>query len=311
MNSQNAQATTHWGVHLTGHQFDLADWEEALMAPFEPWVERSQDLYVLRWTGFDGLQISEVHARAQALVEQLNGAMAAARGSRPIRVNGVVQFDPAGTRHVHVMAAMAAIEGRSSVSAIGRVIGPDGVVMSDAAPQPSEVQRWTTIADTDDRLADALVYLGKGEWFDLYKAIECIKDWAGGETALDKLGWIEPGELTRVKRTANSFRHRRGGHPPLDDRPRMRKHLGPWPCYCARRLKPQKSARRVPKADGVTKGLLDVGGPTPLIHPVAGAASLPPIVCFTAAQRSIGSTKQPWEGFTYTACRSMIRIILP
>jgi hypothetical protein len=75
MNSQNDQATTHWGVHLTGHQFDLADWEETLRAPFEPWVERSQEMYVLRWTGFDGLQTFEVHARAQALVEQLNGAI--------------------------------------------------------------------------------------------------------------------------------------------------------------------------------------------------------------------------------------------
>jgi hypothetical protein len=67
------------------------------------------------------------------------------------------------------------------------------------------------IADTDDRLADALVYLGRREWFDLYKAIECIKDWAGGEALLGKLGWIDPEELKRVKRTANSFRHRRGG----------------------------------------------------------------------------------------------------
>src|ERR1700676_5164601 len=106
------------------------------------------------------------------------------------------------------MAAMAAIEGRSRVSALGVAIGPDGVVVSDAAPQPSEAQRWTRILDRDDRLADALVYLGRGEWF---KAIECIEDWAGSETALGKLGWIEPGELKRIKRTANSFRHRRGG----------------------------------------------------------------------------------------------------
>jgi hypothetical protein len=124
------------------------------------------------------------------------------------------------------MAAMAAIESRSRVSAIAVVIGPDGVVMSDAVPQPSEVQRWTTIADTDDRLAEALVYLGRGEWFDLYKAIECIEHGADGEAVLDKLAFIEVGELKRVKRRANSLRHRRGGkHSP--PRPRMRKHLGP------------------------------------------------------------------------------------
>jgi hypothetical protein len=63
------------------------------------------------------------------------------------------------------------------------------------------------------------VYLGRGEWFDLYKAIECIEDWANGEAALDKLAFIEAGELKRVKRTANSLRHRRGGRHSPPPRP--------------------------------------------------------------------------------------------
>jgi hypothetical protein len=225
----NEQAFSRWGVHVTGHEFDLADWEETLTPPSEPWMERSQDNCILRWSGFDDLQEpSEVHARAEALVEQLNGVMAVVKGSRPVRVNAVVRFDPEGTRQFNELAA-AHLEIRTRMSvAEMRIIGPDGAVASEAAapPRPSDIQLWATIADTDDHLADALVYFGRGGWFDLFKAIECIEDYArdrrlrraghtrrreSSETALLKLGWIEREEFKRLKRTVNSFRHRRGG----------------------------------------------------------------------------------------------------
>jgi hypothetical protein len=209
MNSQN-EAALHWGVHLTGHQFDLEDWEEALRSPFDPWVERMEAMYILRSLSFDGLQIPEVRGRAEALIERLNGAMAAAKGSRPVCGQDVVQFTLDGVRHHHVLLAES-LDLRVRVGTARMAIGSDGAVVPEAGLQPSEVQRWTAIADTDDRLADALVYLSRAEWFDLYKAIECVEDRAGGEAALDKLGWIEPGELKRIKRTANAFRHRRGG----------------------------------------------------------------------------------------------------
>lgn len=198
-------------MQLTGHNFDLLDWEETLKAPFDPWVERVQEMFVLRWSGFDGLDAAEVRTRGEALIERLNGAMTASKLGRLFLGQDVFQFTPDGTRRHHVLA-VATLELRSRVGAVGmRIIGPDGTVVPDAPPQPSDVQRWISIADTDDRLADALVYLGRREWFDLFKAIECIEGWAGGEDALLRLGWMERDEFKRVKRTANSFRHRRGG----------------------------------------------------------------------------------------------------
>lgn len=203
------QTISQWGVHLTGHDFDLLDWEETLKAPFDPWVERLQEMFVLRWSGFDGLDTAEVRTRGEALIEQLNGAMAASKGSRPIRGQDVIEFTTDGTRHHHILVADH-LELRTRFgAAVLKVVGPDGAVIPDAPPQPSDVQQWASIADTDDRLADALVYLGRREWFDLFKAIECIEDWAGGEGELIKLGWMD--REKRVKRTANSFRHRRRG----------------------------------------------------------------------------------------------------
>src|ERR1700730_16050396 len=103
MNSSNEPATSYWGAELAGHEFDLADWTEALRTPSDPWVERNQGMCVLRSLAFDDLQSSaDVRERAEALVDQLNGAMAATRASRPVRVNDVVKFDPDGSRHFHM-----------------------------------------------------------------------------------------------------------------------------------------------------------------------------------------------------------------
>lgn len=203
------QTISQWGVHLTGQDFDLLDWEEMLKAPFDPWVERVQEMFVLRWSEFDGLDLPEVRTRGEVLIEQLNGAMTASKGSRPIRGQDVIEFTPDGTRHHHVLVAEH-LEVRARFgAAVMKIVGPDGAVVPDAPPRPSDIQRWASIAGTDDHLADALVYLGRREWFDLFKAIECIEDWAGGESVLIRFGWMD--REKRVKRTANSFRHRRGG----------------------------------------------------------------------------------------------------
>jgi hypothetical protein len=210
MNKQTETASCQWGVQLAGHSFDLLDWEAALKPPFGPYVELINDVYILRSSEFDGLQQpSEVLERAELLVEQINGAMAVSRGSRPIRVGNVVQIMPDGTRHDYQMAA-AVMEGRSRATAVGAAMR-DGVILPSPVPRESEVQRWTAIADVDDRLADALVYFARATWFDLYKAIECLEDWVGSERVLEARGWIETGQLKRVKRTANSFRHRQDG----------------------------------------------------------------------------------------------------
>jgi hypothetical protein len=59
------QTISQWGVQLTGHDFDLLDWEETLKAPFDPWVERVPEMFVLRWSEFDGLDVAEVRMRCR------------------------------------------------------------------------------------------------------------------------------------------------------------------------------------------------------------------------------------------------------
>ncbi|WP_156944748.1 hypothetical protein [Bradyrhizobium sp. Ec3.3] len=105
---------------------------------------------------------------------------------------------------------------------------------------PSEAQRWLAIADSEDRLEDALIYFGRASatdpgrhppafWFDIYKALECLIDRFGGAAAAKargiggkrrlkqsaaeaefiKLDWAPPNDVERLKRTANWARHAR------------------------------------------------------------------------------------------------------
>jgi hypothetical protein len=108
---------------------------------------------------------------------------------------------------------------RSRFHAAGFVISRDGIPVPPPPPGPSKVQVWAELSETLDQLGDALVYVGRGGWFDIYKATECLEDWAGGKNHLERKQWVDANELRLLKRTANSHRHRAGGAIPPPPKP--------------------------------------------------------------------------------------------
>jgi hypothetical protein len=209
-----------WGVELVGHHFDLEDWSDTLKRPFDPWVERHNDRYFLRTAQFDGAaDFSEVRDRAVPIVEQINAAMEIILRSQSVRLeSGVAEFDAEGRLKVHVIIAVGTAVARTRVHAPTVTLTKNGRPIPLPPPIESKVQRWATLSEAHDLLADALVYFNRAEWFDIYKAIECLEDWVGGEDALRAKEWIKAADLKRLKRTANSFRHRKGGkHTPPND----------------------------------------------------------------------------------------------
>ena len=193
-----------WGIFLKGHQFDLADWLEMLKPPFEPWVERDGNDYVLFSREFAELtEPEEVRDRAISLIERLNGSLRAVRDTREVELANVVQFSPDGKR-VHHVLVVAAAEARSRVSGVAVTIAKaDGTEVPPPAPKASIVQDWITAAQQYDELSDALVYFARGEWFDIYKALECLEMRSGGESYFIALDWAPQDEIKRLKRTAN------------------------------------------------------------------------------------------------------------
>lgn len=198
-----------WGAAVLGEPTDLEDWTHTLKEPFDPWVEMHGPETVLRSASFDELaSASEVHDCAIALIERLNGAVALSQQAKQLRLGGIVQFAADGELHRTIFAEGSAFA-RAKVRASAIVIGPDGKPVPSPPPQPSEVQKWTTLAENDDLLDDALIYFGRAtDWFDIYKTLEClILKFGGSESAFLALGWVSEAEITRLKRTANSARH--------------------------------------------------------------------------------------------------------
>jgi len=150
-----------WGAIVLGEPTELEDWANVLKEPFDPWVETHGNETVLRSASLDELEsASEVRDRSLAQIERLNGAMALSQQSKPLRFGGVVQFAPDGRLHRTLFAEIFEdldIHAAATVT----VIGPDGKPVPPGSPQPSDVQRWMAIADGDDLLDDAFIYLEK------------------------------------------------------------------------------------------------------------------------------------------------------
>ena len=103
-------------------------------------------------------------------------------------------------------------------------------------PKPSEPQEWFAVAEDDEVLADALIHFSRPpNWFDTYKALECLIIRFGKGKGKEKeksflgLDWEPSDEVVRLKRTANFARHSRHKFDPPDDPMRIddaRKILG-------------------------------------------------------------------------------------
>ena len=215
-----------WGAVVQGEPTDLQGWTDNLKEPFDPWVEIHRGETVLRSALLDGLATANaVRDRAPAYIDRINGAMALSQLAGSLRFGErVIQFTADGKQHRTMFPQTVTFElrGSSVLRVDARHIGPDGKPVPPPPPQPSEVQRWVAKADGDKLLGDALMYFRKGaDWPDIYKALECLFERAGGEHEFLALNWEPKGEIRRLKHTAAWARKwaqhaRPKGKPPTD-----------------------------------------------------------------------------------------------
>jgi hypothetical protein len=195
-----------WGVLLGGEEWDLEEWREALRQSFDPWV--TEDGLILRSSSLDRATTgSEAYDRATALMDQVNGALAVRCRARVVRLEGIVEILSDGTRRpAPVLASFNVTERPDKLRAMATV----GEPKPPPPPEPSEIQRWLSIAAKDALLADALTFFGRGDdWFDTYKALECLIGRFGGGKEADfrALGWVSADKIKLLKHTADSWRH--------------------------------------------------------------------------------------------------------
>jgi hypothetical protein len=208
----DAASRIGWGVVLAGDADDLEDWHGALKHPFDPWVMKVEIGLILRSSRLDGEATAiAVYERAKALME-VNGALRASHRTGIVRLEAMAEVFSDGACRRHLFAQLRVTEARDRASMVVVVGGPEKPA---PPPEPSEPQRWLSIAAEDDLLADALTYFARcDDWFDVYKALECLEMRFGGERKgqaerFRRLGWADADKFDLLRWTANSGRHAR------------------------------------------------------------------------------------------------------
>ena len=195
-----------WGAVLWGDPAEIEDWKHCLGNMFDPWVEQVDNDVVLRSSSFDNIQTAEeLRDVARILIDVLNGALSIDQNTRRVEFGGAIEFR-AGAKHRTVFAEMDAFECRAKCRATAVVKDANGNVVTQA-PQPSAVQRWSSAAQDDELLEDALIFFGRAtDWFDLYKCLECLILRHGSEREF--FAWAGAESRARgLKITANWHRH--------------------------------------------------------------------------------------------------------
>ena len=210
-----AELAPGWYVQIDGHALDVDDWVRTLNAPFDPVALKDpRGGTMLTTVDFDETDAADqVREKALALVARLNGAMALWNGTKPLTMGGVIRIDDQGRRHAFVYVESAISLSRASVVGVGMAIGSDGEPVR-SKPEPSLVQRWTEISDTEIDLADLLEQIGRADnWYDIYKACELVQHLVKGKHALRRLLGSEASRYDDMAATANFYRHARAHKP--------------------------------------------------------------------------------------------------
>ncbi|MBT9288262.1 hypothetical protein [Prosthecodimorpha staleyi] len=192
----SAQLSEGWAAHILIDQAYHDAWLIAFAHPFENWIERHGDDLYLRSVFFKSCPSARaVHPIAIVILRMMTGAMLLTQITHDARILGVVNVDGSGRRHVTLITESFHM----------RVAGSSIIEGGEPAARTA-VKR----ASKNLYLEEALAYFGdQGGWFDLYKCIESIEQWAGGGHELEDMNLIPRDEFKRAKRSANNMRHAR------------------------------------------------------------------------------------------------------
>ncbi|MCI0518778.1 MAG: hypothetical protein L0Z70_00795 [Chloroflexi bacterium] len=188
---------SEWRVELLGDLIDL-QLAYGAFSTFDPCIVQDGDKFFLKANEFGvAPDAASVRTRARDLVKIIANAMYLQnRDTRPITTGLIIHIDDDGQQR-----RFAFMEGKSQ----GRGVA-SGTLIDKASTLPSEhnaIRFFRTASNRGD-VADALAYFSQGDWINLYKAYEIIKDDIGNETRLIKLGGVSRSELKRFTQTAQS-----------------------------------------------------------------------------------------------------------
>lgn len=215
-----ARNSKGWALAVEGQSIDLDDLRELLPAPCDTWVEEyndgERDRLLLRSSGWVAINDSdEATEYAKGLLDRVNAGLRMLRSDTvPLSFGGIFRFGDDGNRlavtlNLSVNCSVTS-RSRARMSLVSTLAG--NVVEQAASP----LQLWLKRASTDVVTSDLLAFLARADnWFDLYKAMECVEKLVGGS----KRAISNHSDWERVRQTANYHRHAPAPQRPLPKRP--------------------------------------------------------------------------------------------
>lgn len=183
-----------WLVQLTGEEFELETVTRLFNLP-ELCIKKEGRDYFLQSEDFRPLSDAhDVYKCAQKMLPFINGAARLhAVCFRQIGIDVIVQLNEDGTRSSKGFLT-ATIEVRSSVELNTRT----------SPTQPTNVEEWVGLTNTDQKAAKALRLLGTREqsWAELYKLYEIVYSDVGNKVFENS--WATRNKIRLFTHTANS-----------------------------------------------------------------------------------------------------------
>ena len=192
-------------VRLKGHRFDLEELSEHFTSDKLNVRQDEDGYYYLRSSEFNQMSDSSaVEERGRELLQYMNGIakLLFGPGYRAVEYDAAARIEEDGQRY-HTVGSSVTISGRSRMSVKPTVIRADEAG-EDALQPPDKAEALVNLADRDTKVADALRFQERGDWFNLYKAWEIICDAAGGSHEVVRNGWAEERDRRRFTGTAQS-----------------------------------------------------------------------------------------------------------
>jgi hypothetical protein len=192
--------------YLEATERDRATWLELFEPPFDPFVEfveqEGRSFFLLKADSLSELTTSrQVYDAAKLLIRQMNSIVVGMIGKSEVRVGGTCvrrNGRLVGDAHIELETVHFQVGFGSPTI---QVFDSSGKLI-ERPPEPTTAQKRIKIALAHEAISNALLYCGPDpDWFDLYKAFECLRD-------AELLGDDPTKNFTQ---TANAmFRHRIG-----------------------------------------------------------------------------------------------------
>ena len=184
-------------MEVIGHHYTVSRLEnylaETIINGTDTFIARLREIPVIRTELWDKVNDTEVIGQlAQAEIDFLQGLTKLSGGASPLVIGTVFEMGP----NDEIIKQVS--KSSNSVYCISKTGDPSSIF-----------RHRMDVIRQNDALTGAVIELsGQADWIKIYKAIEYIEEYFGGERDLGNAFPNKKSALKRIKRTAQSVRHR-------------------------------------------------------------------------------------------------------